>query len=998
MPSESRTSRRPIRLLGCRQHNLRGFDLEIARGRWTAISGVSGSGKSSLAFDTLYAEGQRRYVESFGAYARQFLDRMGRPALDGVEGIPPAIAIAQGNEVRTARSTVATVTELGDYLKILFARLGVRHCDRCAKPIQRRDPPSVAEELIARAAARDDAAPWLVGFRPPTAGRDVAELRASLLRRGFVRVATRAGVERLADLAAIPPSGEILVVIDRVAPRASTKTRLVDALEQAFAHGGGSCAAVDPSGEWIGFDRSLRCVDCDLRFQDPAVAQFSFNHPSGACPDCSGFGRKLSIDEDLVVPDRSRSLAEGAVKPWSTPSTEWERDALAAWCRAHAIPMVVPYDQLPRAARELLWRGEPGGFDAGRWHGIDGWFRWLETRAYKMHVRVLLARYRSARVCESCGGTRFRPEVRSVRIDGQSIADVYGRTLRDLRAWFAGYAAPSSMGDSVEIVLEEVRSRLGYLCEVGLGYLTPDRATRTLSGGEMERVNLTTAVGSRLVNALFVLDEPSVGLHARDNDRLIALLRRLVDHGNTVVVVEHDPALLLAADELVDLGPGAGEAGGRITYQGPPRGAAAAQWSSTGSWLAGKRRMEPRERRATDGPALEVRGARAHNLQGIDVRFPIGALSVVTGVSGSGKSTLVIEVLHRALARARGKRTDEPGACDEIRGGDRIGDVILVDSTPLGRSPKSVVATACGAYDLVRKTLAALPEARARKLAPSTFSFNAKGGRCEACEGAGFERVEMQFLADVFLPCNECGGDRFRPEIRRLKLRGKTIGEILGLTVDEAVAFFSEDDPRIRRKLEPVAAVGLGYLRIGQSVTTISGGEAQRLKLASSIADDLVRDGRGAARRRKGTLFLFDEPTTGLHLDDVQQLVRTLDRLVRAGHTVVAIEHHLDFIRQADQVVDLGPEAGSEGGRVVCQGPPEAIALCPESITGRYMRDRPAETVRPRNRNPRPASDRRKAAVRLGSPEPRAVPDSATSHESSPASGRGSLSFRDPIS
>jgi excinuclease ABC subunit A len=931
----------PIILRGCRQNNLKGFDIAIARGKWTSISGVSGSGKSSLAFDTLYAEGQRRYVESFSAYARQFLDRMARPALDDVEGIPPAVAIAQGNEVRTARSTVSTVTEIGDFLKIVFARLGIRHCDRCDRPIRRRTAQDVADELLSGAAADDGGAQLFVGFEPSQVSEaGFEELRQSLLRKGFVRALTGGAVERIESARGPKPGAPFMVVVDRVAHAAKSRSRLIDSLEQSFGHGAGKCAVYrGEKGAIERFDTALRCPDCDLRFAEPTAAQFSFNHPSGACPVCSGFGRTLSIDEALLVPDPKKTLAEGAIKPWTTPATAWERRDLKKWSAERGVPLDVPYEKLSQKHKDWLWKGEEGGWSKGVWWGINAWFEWLETRTYKMHVRVLLSRYRSARACVACGGTRFRPDALKVRVDGKSIADLYRMPIGELRSWFTNYRPPAAVADAVDVVLGEVRARLGYLCEVGLGYLTLDRSSRSLSGGEMERVNLTTAVGSRLVNALFVLDEPSVGLHPRDNDRLIGILRRLVKLGNSVVVVEHDPALLLASDELIDLGPGAGAAGGEIVYQGNPSEAAGSPTSLTGAWLSGRRAMPTkRTRRRAAAPWLTVRGARAHNLKGIDVRFPLKTFTVVTGVSGSGKSTLVEDVLYRRLRRLRGETTEEPGESDGIDGAEHLAEVVLVDATPIGRSSKSIVATSCGAYDGIRKALASLPEARLHRFSPSTFSFNVSGGRCEACEGAGFERVEMQFLADVELPCSDCGGTRFRPEVRRVKLKGKTIGEILDLTVEEASKFFEEDDPTIRRRFAPLAAVGLGYLRIGQSVNALSGGEAQRLKLATAIAEDFESpqtNDRGA--HKKGTLFLFDEPTTGLHLDDVAKLLETLERLVDLGHSVIAIEHHLDFIAHADHVIDIGPEAGADGGEVVVAGTPEEVAATPRSITGRYL-------------------------------------------------------------
>lgn len=927
----------PIRLRGCRQNNLKGFDVEIVRGAWTSVSGVSGSGKSSLAFDTLYAEGQRRYVESFSAYARQFLDRMTRPKIDDVEGIPPAIAIAQGNDVRTARSTVATVTELGDYLKIVFGRLGIRHCDRCDRPVRRRSPQDVADEVIQSAGA--SGAAGLILFHHPGAA-DFEELRQSMLRKGFTRGLFGSAVERLDSVSVAPPAPPAIVV-DRIVFNVSHRSRMIDAIEQAFANGGGKCSVQIPGAlDLVKFDNALRCPYCDLRFNEPQPAQFSFNHPSGACPTCSGFGRTLALDEHLIIPDSSKTLEGGAIKPWTTPATLTDRKALKRWCAERGVPLNVPYSQLSDAEKKWLWDGEPGGYEKKVWHGIRGWFEWLETRTYKMHVRVLLSRYRSARICVGCHGTRFRPEVLKVRVDGRSIADLYKVPLQDLQSWFSQYAPPAALAPAVDVVLGEIRARLGYLCQVGLGYLTLDRSSKSLSGGEMQRVNLTTAVGSRLVNALFVLDEPSVGLHARDNDRLIGILKSLVSLGNTVVVVEHDPALLLASEHLIDMGPGAGEHGGMITYHGPPAEAKYCEESTTGQWLVGGRRMPERGRRpAQAGRHLTVHGAREHNLKGITVEFPINSFCVVTGVSGSGKSTLVNDVLYRHLLRLRGQPTDEPGACDGIDGADAFSDVVFVDMASIGRTSKSVVATACGAYDGIRKALAELPESKMKRFSAGTFSFNTSGGRCETCEGAGFERVEMQFLADVELPCSECGGERFRPEVRRTKLRGRTIGEILNLTVDEAAVFFAEDGHSICKKLAPLSAVGLGYLKIGQSVTTLSGGEAQRLKLATAIAEDFERaEVQDPESDKKGVLFLFDEPTTGLHLDDVATLLKTMERLVALGHSIIAIEHHLDFIAYADHVIDIGPDAGDAGGRLVAHGTPLEITRHSESVTGRYLK------------------------------------------------------------
>ncbi|HET6201946.1 MAG TPA: excinuclease ABC subunit UvrA [Planctomycetota bacterium] len=921
-----------IVLRGCRQHNLKGFDLEIPRGKYVVVTGVSGSGKSSLAFDTLFAEGQRRYVESFSAYARQFLDRIHRPAIDSVEGIPPAVAIEQGNTVRSSRSTVGTVTEIHDYVKVLFARAGVRHCEKCGRPLQRRTPEDVADELL-RAHAGEAA---LLAFDGPQApAEDFASIREEFGRKGFVRGFADGAVGRLQEMER-PGDGRFLVVVDRVVLDPGKRSRIVDALEQAFAHGGGR-VAVAREGEKsaIRFDAHLCCPDCGIEVPDPTPASFTFNSPIGACPKCRGFGRVIEIDRDLVVPDPRKTLAEGAIKPWTTEKTSWERRELVKFSRTRGVPTDVPYARLSEKQRSWLWDGEPGGWHAGSWWGISGWFRWLETKIYKLHVRVLLSRYRAYVPCPDCGGTRFRPESLRTRLEGRTIAELYALPVGDLRAFFDGLALPPPLAAACAPVLEEVRARLRYLCEVGLEYLTLDRQSRTLSGGEMQRVNLTTAVGSALTNTLFVLDEPSVGLHPRDNDRLLGILRRLVAGGNTAVVVEHDPALVRAADHLIDLGPAAGEGGGRLLYEGPVAGASSVPESATGRYLSGRLRIGlPAKRRATHGAAIVVRGARAHNLKGIDARFPLGALTCVTGVSGSGKSSLVEEVLYRRLLRQRGLPVEEPGPCDGIEGGENVRDVVFVDPAPIGRSPRSTVGTYLGVWNRARNLLAETPEARAAGIGAASLSFNAPGGRCEACEGAGFEKVEMQFLADVFVPCAECGGERFRPEVLRVRFRGKNVREILDLTLEGATEFFAED-PLLRARLRPAVEVGIGYVRLGQSVVALSGGESQRLKLATAIGESA---GAPRAWTRRGNLYLFDEPTTGLHAADLGPLIRAFELLLEAGHTLVVVEHNGELIKTADRVIDLGPGAGDGGGRIVAEGTPEAVALHPDSVTGAYLR------------------------------------------------------------
>ena len=928
---------RPIVLRGCRQHELKGFDLSLPRGRYCVVTGPSGSGKSSLAFDTLFAEGQRRYVESFSAYARQFLERMNRPALDGLEGIPPAVAIEQGNTVRSSRSTVGTVTEINDFVKLLYARASVRHCDRCDAPVLRRDPGSVAEELLERPAGTR----LLVGFdAPDLSGEDSAEVRRELQRQGFTRLLHGGELLRADELEG-PLPGRTLVALDRVALGPEQRQRLVDSLEQAFAHGDGRAAVVElgadgaPFGEAEHFELALRCDACGLEHPEPTPGHFTFNNPLGACPECRGFGRSIEIGPDLVVPDPRKSLAGGAIKPWTTEKTRQERRALREACDAQGIPMDLPWSELDEEQRAWIWHGEEGSSRRRGWWGVQGWFDWLETKQYKMHVRVLLSRYRTYVRCTACDGTRFRPEVLKHRLAGRNVAELQALPIGACREFFDELALPPSLAEATAPVLEEVRARLRYLCEVGLDYLTLDRQSRTLSGGEMQRVNLTTAVGSSLTGALFVLDEPSVGLHPRDNDRLAGVLSRLVAQGNTAVVVEHDPALIRAAEWLIDMGPAAGEGGGRVLYEGPVEGVSRVEESATGMYLGGVLRIPlPEGRREPGEDWLVVRQARAHELKGFDARFPVGLLTCVTGVSGAGKSSLVEDVLYRNLLRARGQGVEEPGACDGVEGAELFEDLVFVDSSPIGKSPKSTVGTYLKVHDRIRKLLAATEEAAEAGVDAGWFSFNRPGGRCETCEGAGFEKVEMQFLADVHVPCADCGGERFRPEALAVRIGGRNIAEVLRLSLDEAAEVFAGDAQLVAR-LAAAREVGLGYLKLGQSVVALSGGEAQRLKLAAAVAATQARATR--RRRRKGNLYLFDEPSTGLAACDLAPLLRAFDLLVEAGHTLIVVEHSGEVIKRADWVIDLGPEAGAQGGEVVAEGTPEAIAACAGSLTGRYL-------------------------------------------------------------
>jgi excinuclease ABC subunit A len=943
----SAPARSPIRIIGARQHNLRGFDLEIPDGELVVVTGVSGSGKSSLAFDTLYAEGQRRYVESFSTYARQFLDRMDRPQVDRIEGIPPAVAIDQSNPVKNSRSTVGTMTELTDYAKLLWARIGELHCRSCGEAVRRDQPPSIAAEIERRPAGTRLALTFPLDARNTV---DPDELRAILRRNGFTRL--WAGGDAI-DLDEAPAEllagGRTEVVADRVIAGQIARARLVDSIELALRFGAGVMRVHDlASGDTLAYSARLHCARCDLTYRDPVPNLFSFNSPVGACPTCHGFGRTIEIDYGLVVPEPERTLRNDAIKPWTSPSyRECYRDLLE-FCTARRIPTDVAWKNLPAAARELILHGAGEEF-----YGVDGFFEWLKGRSYKMHIRVMLARYRDYVTCPDCRGARLKPEALLFRIGGLSIAEFYALPISAARRHLAALTLGALAEEAGLALRREMESRLGYLDEVGLGYLTLDRQSRTLSGGEVQRVNLTTALGAHLVNTLYVLDEPSIGLHPRDTARLIRILHGLRELGNTLVVVEHDPDLMRAADRIVDLGPGAGERGGRLLYAGPLATIerAARSGSLTVEFLAGRRRIERmRARRPVDlakGRTIAISGAAAHNLKGLDVTIPLERFVCVTGVSGSGKSTLVVDILCRGLRRLKGDRTESPGAVKAIRGGGDVNEVILVDQSPIGRSPRANAATYLKAYDGIRRRFAETDAARARGYDATTFSFNVEGGRCEHCAGDGFEKIEMQFLSDVYLPCPACGGKRFQPEVLAITLDGRTILEVLELTVDEAIRAFA-DDESIAGPLKPLAEVGLGYLRLGQPLSTLSGGEAQRLKLAAHLKSALWQ----------GSLFLFDEPTTGLHLADVEVLLRALQRLVDLGHSVVVIEHHLEVIAAADWVIDLGPEGGPGGGEVVAAGPPDAIAAAARSHTGRHL----APLLARQAAGARPA--RAKAAVR----------------------------------
>jgi excinuclease ABC subunit A len=940
-----------IRIRGARQNNLKNLDLDLPLNELIVVTGVSGSGKSSLVFDTLYAEGQRRYVETFSPYARQFLDRMDKPQVDRIEGIPPSIAIDQTNPVRTSRSTVGTMTELNDHLKLLFARAAVLHCRGCGKPVRRDTSVSVQEQLAALAADHGDPKLLLTFPVPIPKNFTEAEIKALLSAQGYTRIQ-----ERRADT--------LHVIQDRFRWSSVDRARAGDAIESALKVGQGRIdvypeydASGGPGrGNAIGpwrFSTGLHCPDCDINYKEPSPSTFSFNSPIGACDTCRGFGRSIGVDYGLVIPDTSLSLREGAIKPWQTESYKECQTDLIRFARKRDIPVDTAWRDLTDAQRAWVIEGE-GEWTKNVWYGVRRFFAWLETKAYKMHIRVLLSRYRSYTECSACRGARLKSEALLWRVGkpGRSIRDLMLLSIDACSAFFDTLELPAQLDAAGDLLLREIRARLKYLTDVGLGYLNLDRQSRTLSGGEVQRINLTTALGTSLVNTLFVLDEPSIGLHPRDVERIVGVMHRLRDAGNTLVVVEHDPKVIQAADRVLDIGPGPGEHGGEIVFYGALRELRDAKDSLTADYLFRRKRIQIPAAKS-GGPrlsqAVRLVGVTEHNLQNIDVSIPLERLVCVTGVSGSGKSTLVHDVLYPALLRAKGKPTENPGAHRALEGAELIDQVVMVDQSRIGRTTRSNPASYVGAFDAIRDLFAKLPEARERKYTAGTFSFNAGNGRCPACGGNGFEHVEMQFLSDVYLRCPDCDGRRYRADVLDVKLsRGtsapKSIADVLDLTVSEALSFFASD-AEVCMRLSPLAEVGLDYLRLGQPVPTLSGGEAQRLKLAGHLADSAVRlqapkratSGKANGAPLRGSLFLFDEPTTGLHFDDVAKLLRAFRRLIDAGHSLLVIEHNLDVVRAADWVIDLGPEGGEDGGRVVGVGTPADISRISGSHTGRAL-------------------------------------------------------------
>jgi excinuclease ABC subunit A len=911
------TERESIVVRGVRVHNLKNIDFEIPHNALTIVTGVSGSGKSSLAFDTVYAEGQRRYIESLSAYARQFLERIEKPEIDEALGIAPAIAIRQRNTARTPRSTVGTSTEIYDYLRLLFARVGVTHCRKCGAIVQKDTVDQIADTV--QDWPRDTRFYVLFPLRPGVSAEELPAYLADIRRRGFSRIYQDGTVfeysqpESLLDVDFTKP---VYVLVDRLKAGPEGRQRLIDSVELCFRESPGQVFLEIPGGARHRFSESFECKACGVRYEDPEPRLFSFNSPFGACPRCQGFGNTIDLDLDLVIPDKNLSLAQGAVEPWAKPRYRVYLSDFKKAARSRNVRLDVPVRELGPEETAFVHKG------------IRDFFQYLETKKYKLHVRVFLSRYRGYTVCPDCEGSRLRPEGRDIYVAGKNIADVCRLTIRKCSEFFAGLQLGEAHSKIAERLLWEIRSRLRFLNDVGLEYLTLERLSSTLSGGEAQRIQLATSLGSSLVGALYVLDEPSIGLHPKDSARLTDILLRLRDIGNTVLVVEHDAEIMRSADHILDLGPGAGENGGQIVYQGPLEGLRHATASLTGKYLNGELRVPvPKQRRRPGPKTIRLRGASRHNLKRVDIDIPVGLMTCVTGVSGSGKSTLVHECLYEALRCALGGGEAPAGAGTIESGPKWVSDVVLVDQSPIGRTPRSNPVTYIKAFDHIREVFAATRDAQSRGYNAGTFSFNIPGGRCETCEGDGTVTVEMQFLADVELVCEDCKGQRYRSAVLDVQLKGRNIYQVLQMTVREALLFFSSI-PKVTRKLKVLDEVGLGYLRLGQSATTLSGGEAQRIKLAAYLSREVIEK----------TLFIFDEPTTGLHFDDINKLLIAFRRLIEAGGTILIIEHNLDVIKCADWVVDLGPEGGDAGGHLVCTGTPEQVAENPASLTGQYLR------------------------------------------------------------
>jgi excinuclease ABC subunit A len=970
-PSSTATSN-AIVVRGARVHNLKNIDFDIPHNAMTVVTGVSGSGKSSLAFDTIYAEGQRRYVESLSAYARQFLERIEKPDVDVIDGIAPAISIRQKNTTRNPRSTVATATEIYDYLRLLFARIGRTFCLQCGQEVKRDNIDEVAAAVLKleegtrlnvlfpfqNAEVAETGAKKKKAEKKAADGAVLSEAQKARLfdlrKRGFNRLFQNGEVFEFStpeSLLEVNFRKPVFMLVDRIAVAPDIRARIVDAVEIAYREAQEVIFEPAPGAEKpvqrLRFSQRFECKNCHLRYEEPEPRLFSFNNPFGACPRCQGFGNTIDFDINLVVPDPSKTLAEGAIEPWTKPKYRPWYNELKRYAKPLNIPLNVPWCDLEADQREVVINGE------GRWEGIRGFFGYLERKKYKLHVRVFVSRYRGYARCTDCNGSRLRTEARQVKVGDKNICEVCALTVEDASKFFNTLKLTAFEQEIADKIMVEIRDRLRFLNEVGLEYLTLDRLASTLSGGEAQRIQLATSLGSRLVGALYVLDEPSIGLHSRDTNRLIHILHDLRDLGNTILVVEHDPEIMRAADHILDLGPGAGENGGRIIAAGTYEEIKHSPGSLTGRYLSSDLRLQLQpSRRKPGSEQIKLIGARAHNLKKIDVAIPLRMLVAITGVSGSGKSTLVHDVLYRAVATAKRQIDATPGCelnLQKLEGAHFLHEVVMVDQSPIGRTPRSNPVTYIKAFDAIRELFAAQPEAQKRGFAAGHFSFNIPGGRCETCQGDGTVTVEMQFLADVELICEECKGTRFKPEVLEVRYRGRNIFEVLNLTLREALQFFAAV-PKLTDKLRVLEEVGLGYLRLGQSATTLSGGEAQRMKLAAHLQPRAQRNvevpesafapgerRKSDDRRLPRTLYIFDEPTTGLHFDDVGKLLTAFRRLIDGGGSIVVIEHNLDVIRAADWVIDLGPEGGARGGEVVGVGTPEMLAKNAKSHTGKWL-------------------------------------------------------------
>jgi len=924
---------------GARVHNLKNIDVAIPRDKFVVITGLSGSGKSSLAFDTIYAEGQRRYVESLSAYARQFLGQMDKPDVDYIEGLSPAISIDQKTTSRNPRSTVGTVTEIYDYLRLLFARIGRPHCHQCGRPISQQTVEQIVDQLLELPEGNR-----IQILAPLVKGRkgEHAKVFDDIRKNGFVRVRVNGEMREVSEEIKLEKNKKhsIEVVVDRIVIRPDVASRLADSLETALNLTGATVLVDVVDGSEMVFSQKFACTECGISMEELSPRMFSFNNPYGACPECSGLGNKLEIDPELVIPDRTKSIAEGAIAPWST-NASWYFQALENLGKAYGFSVQTPVDQLTEEQLKVILHGTGEQkinyrFEKeGRSHAFHAPFEGIVNNLSRRHretnsewMREEIESFMSSNPCPKCRGARLRPESLAVKIGDTSIHEVTKLTVKRSLKFFEGLALTDRETMISRQVMKEIRERLGFLVNVGLDYITLDRAAGTLSGGEAQRIRLATQIGSSLVGVLYILDEPSIGLHQRDNQRLIRTLEHLRDLGNTLIVVEHDEETMHAADHIIDIGPGAGEHGGRVVAQGPMRDILAEEKSITGQYLSGKKKIPvPVLRRKPNGNWLAILEAAENNLKDIDVRIPLGVFVCVTGVSGSGKSTLVNEILYKKLAHDLHRAKGKPGEHRDITGLHHLDKVINIDQSPIGRTPRSNPATYTGVFDAIREIFSQTPEAKMRGYKPGRFSFNVRGGRCEACNGDGIIKIEMHFLPDVYVPCEVCKGKRYNRETLEVRYKGKTIADVLDMIVDEGTEFF-RNIPKIYRKLKTIQDVGLGYIRLGQSATTLSGGEAQRVKLATELS-----------RRSNGkTMYILDEPTTGLHVADIHKLLGVLDRLVEAGDTVVVIEHNLDVIKTADYIIDLGPEGGDMGGTIVAEGTPEEVALVTASYTGQFLR------------------------------------------------------------